>query len=96
MLPLYQEQQIGTANGSINSINIGGRVFSGNYVKGRLGLRSTDFTVKFLNGKVVIEQRGWGHGVGLSQYGAYFMGEEGFTYRQIINHYYRGVNIVMI
>lgn len=93
---LYAEVISRTANGSVNSINIGGRVFSGNYVKSRLGLRSTDFTIKFLSGKVSIEQRGWGHGVGLSQYGAYFMGEEGYNYQQILHHYYKGVDIVKI
>ena len=93
---LYANVTSRTANGSVNTINISGRVFSGNYMKSRLGLRSTDFTIKFINGKVEIEQRGWGHAVGLSQYGAYFMGEEGFTYRQIINHYYQGVDIIKI
>lgn len=93
---LYAEVISRTANGSVNTINIGGRVFSGNYVKSRLGLRSTDFDIKFTSGKVSIEQRGWGHGVGLSQYGAYFMGEEGYSYQEIIHHYYRGVDIVKI
>ncbi len=93
---LYAEVVSRTANGSVNTINIGGRVFSGNYVKSRLGLRSTDFTIKFASGRVIIEQRGWGHAVGLSQYGAYFMGEEGYNYQQIIHHYYQGVDIVRI
>ncbi|HEY8363964.1 MAG TPA: stage II sporulation protein D [Haloplasmataceae bacterium] len=82
-----------TANGSVNTINIAGRTFTGNYVKSKLGLRSTDFTIRFASGKVLVDQRGWGHAVGLSQYGAYFMGEEGYNYRQIIHHYYQGVDI---
>jgi len=85
-----------TANGSVDTIDISGRSFSGNYVKSRLGLRSTDFDIKIAAGKITIEQRGWGHSVGLSQYGAYFMGEEGYTYDQIIHHYYQGVDIVNI
>lgn len=90
---LYATVTSRTANGSVNTINIGGRVFTGTYVKSRLGLRSTDFTISFSNGKVTIEQRGWGHGVGLSQYGAHFMAQEGYTYDQIIRHYYQGVKI---
>ena len=41
----------------------------------------------------VFEGRGWGHGVGMSQYGAKQMAAEGFTYNEIIKHYYTGVNI---
>ncbi len=93
---LYANVLTRTANGSVNTINISGRTFTGNYVKSRLGLRSTDFDIKFAGGKVTIEQRGWGHSVGLSQYGAFFMGEEGYTYDQIIHHYYRGVDIVTL
>lgn len=91
---LYANVLSRTDNGSVNSINISGRTLSGNYVKSRLGLRSTDFDINFANGKVTIAQRGWGHSVGLSQYGAYFMGEEGYSYDQIIKHYYQGVDIV--
>ncbi|QVK18608.1 stage II sporulation protein D [Mycoplasmatota bacterium] len=90
---LYANVLFRTANGSVNTINISGRSFSGNYVKSRLGLRSTDFDIRISGGKVTIEQRGWGHSVGMSQYGAYFMGEEGYTYDQIIHHYYQGVDI---
>ncbi len=85
-----------TANGSVNTINISGRTFTGNYVKRRLGLRSTDFDIRLSGGRVNIAQRGWGHAVGLSQYGAYFMGEEGYTHEEIIHHYYQGVDIVNI
>lgn len=85
-----------TANGSVNTINIGGRTFTGTYVKSKLGLRSTDFTISFSNGKVTIEQRGWGHSVGLSQYGAHFMAQEGYSYTDIIHHYYQGVKIERI
>ncbi len=91
---LYANVISRTDNGSVNSIDISGRILSGNYVKSRLGLHSTDFDINFANGKVTIAQRGWGHSVGLSQYGAHFMGEEGYTYDQIIKHYFQGVDIV--
>jgi stage II sporulation protein D len=41
----------------------------------------------------VLTGRGWGHGVGMSQYGAYGMATEGKTYRQILGHYYRGTTV---
>ncbi len=93
---LYANVLTRTANGSVNAINISGRTFSGTYVESHLGLNSTDFDISFSNGQVTITQRGWGHGVGLSQYGAYMMGQEGYSYQQIIHHYYTGVDIVTL
>ena len=51
-------------------------------------------SVTFENGRVTFEGRGYGHGVGLSQWGAYGMAETGSNYRQIIAHYFRDVDIV--
>ena len=85
-----------TAGDAVRTINISGRTFSGEHVRSRLGLRSMDFDLRFEGTRVAITQRGWGHRVGMSQYGAHFMGENGFTYRQIINHYYHNVNITQL
>lgn len=91
---LYANVLSRTDGGGINSINIAGRTFSGEFVRSKLGLRSTDYDITFSNGTVNIAQRGWGHRVGLSQYGAYYMAQEGYNYHQIIEHYYPGVDIV--
>ena len=57
-----------------------------------LGLRSTDFSID-VNDDITITTKGYGHGVGLSQYGANLMAKEGYNYKQILTHYYTGVEI---
>ncbi len=56
-------------------------------------LYSSDFTVEKRSGKFILHGRGWGHGVGLCQIGAAVMGERGFSYDQILLHYYKGAEI---
>lgn len=90
---LYAEVISYTPGGGVNRINIAGKVFDGEYVRARLGLRSTDFELHFEGGEVRIVQRGWGHRIGMSQYGANYMGQDGYNYRDIIQHYYQGVQI---
>jgi stage II sporulation protein D len=53
-------------------------------------LRSTFFEVRTENGKVIFTGSGWGHGVGLSQWGAKKMAEQGYTYDQILKFYFPG------
>lgn len=48
------------------------------------------------NDTVYIQTRRWGHGVGMSQYGAFGMAKEGYNYEQILKHYYPGVEIVTL
>ncbi|HNQ35898.1 MAG TPA: hypothetical protein PKN80_07540, partial [bacterium] len=65
----------------------------------RLGwerLRSTLFDVKLEAGQVVFTGRGWGHGVGLSQWGSKRMAESGFTYQQILQFYFPGTTLGII
>lgn len=89
----YAEVLSYTPGGGVDRINIAGKVFNGEDVRARLGLRSTDFELHFEGGNVRIVQRGWGHRIGMSQYGANYMGQAGYTYREIIHHYYQGVQI---
>jgi len=56
-------------------------------------IKSTNFQVKVVDHDVVFEGLGWGHGVGLCQWGAYFMAKQGYTYKQILEYYYPGVQI---
>jgi stage II sporulation protein D len=53
-------------------------------------IRSTNFTVKVIDGDSVFEGLGWGHGVGLCQWGAYFMAKEGYSAEEILQYYYPG------
>ena len=56
-------------------------------------IRSTNFTIKVVSGTAYIEGLGWGHGVGLCQWGMYAMAKEGYTYTQILSHYFPGSQI---
>ncbi len=56
-------------------------------------IKSTNFQVKMIDRDVVFEGFGWGHGVGLCQWGAYFMAKEGYTFKQILEYYYPGAQV---
>lgn len=82
-----------TSGGRVSSISIDGNIFSGVSFRSMLGLRSADFDIVKNNDGVVITTRGYGHGVGMSQYGANGMGKAGYSYRDILLHYYPGVSL---
>ena len=77
----------------IISLQINGKEFSGRDLYNKLGLKSTDFTLKQVGDNVVINTIGYGHGVGMSQYGALGMAKEGYTYKEILSYYYYGTEI---
>jgi stage II sporulation protein D len=56
-------------------------------------IRSTNFTINIVKNDVVFEGFGWGHGVGLCQWGAYFMAKQGYTIEQILQYYYPGTDV---
>jgi stage II sporulation protein D len=56
-------------------------------------IKSTNFSVNVVKGDIVFEGFGWGHGVGLCQWGSYFMAKQGYNYKQILEYYYPGVEI---
>lgn len=76
-----------TDSGSVKSIKIGGVEFSGSKVREILGLRSACFSVKY-DKEFQFEVKGYGHNVGMSQYGANEMAKEGISYKGILEHYY--------
>ena len=82
-----------TSGGRVSDISVGGVNFSGVSFRSMLGLRSTDFDISKIDDGVVITTRGYGHGVGMSQYGANGMAKAGYSYRDILLHYYPGVVI---
>lgn len=77
----------------IISLNINGVEFSGRALYDRLGLKSTDFSLRKEDNNIIINTIGYGHGVGMSQYGAQGMASEGYTYDQILSYYYIGTSI---
>ncbi|TXK75087.1 stage II sporulation protein D [Paenibacillus sp. N3.4] len=77
----------------IKQIKIGGKTFSGREVREKLGLASSQFTWKWTGSQIAFTTYGYGHGVGLSQYGANGMAKEGKTAEQIVTYYYTGISI---
>ena len=75
----------------INSVE-----FKGTDVYNRLSLRSTDFIFELQGDTVNIITKGYGHGVGMSQYGALGMAKSGYKYDEILRHYYQNTNIMKI
>ena len=82
-----------TDGGNIKEININGNNFSGKKVRELLGLRSTDFDISISDNNANITTRGYGHGVGMSQYGANGMANAGYSYKDILAHYYPGTTL---
>ena len=79
--------------GSVETVEAGGVTVKGTQVRSALGLRSACFDWEVQNGKLVFYVTGYGHGVGLSQYGANQMAADGADYREILTHYYTGVTV---
>ena len=82
-----------TDGGNIKEININGNNFSGKKVRELLGLRSTDFDICISDNNANITTKGYGHGVGMSQYGANGMANAGYSYKDILSHYYPGTTL---
>ena len=85
-----------TSTGRIKKIKINGKEFNGRDVASKLSLRSNYFTITQNGENVNITTKGFGHGVGMSQYGALGMAKEGYTYDKILKHYYKGTEIKKI
>ena len=77
----------------ILKLKINNQEFSGRTLYEKLGLRSTDFEIIQNNSNVEIKTKGYGHGVGMSQYGAQGMALKGYKYDEILKHYYTGTKI---
>lgn len=79
-----------TEGGGVAAMTVGGETYSGTELRALLGLRSTAFQVEADDTSIDITTRGYGHRVGLSQYGADAMAVAGSSYSQILAHYYPG------
>ncbi|MBP3684719.1 MAG: stage II sporulation protein D [Oscillospiraceae bacterium] len=99
-LTAYLECGIGspvyTDGGGVETIEIGGERFTGTQLRSLLGLRSTAFALNTAGDSIVITTYGYGHRVGMSQYGAEAMALEGSDYRQILSYYYPGTELVSV
>jgi stage II sporulation protein D len=75
------------------SLDINNQTYQGITIRKILNLRSTDFTIIVNNEYVSITTKGYGHGVGMSQYGANYLAKEGYSYEDILKYYYQNVEI---
>lgn len=80
-------------SGRVKTVEVGEKWFSGREIRQRLGLRSTWFTAEIIGNELVFSVWGYGHGVGMSQYGAQGMAQAGYGYAEILQYYYQGVEV---
>ena len=83
--------------GRVGEIKINGISYDGRELREALNLSSANFEVIFdrktPNGDIKIISTGYGHGVGMSQYGANGMAKKGYGYKKILRHYYTGISV---
>lgn len=79
--------------GSVERVTVGGVELKGSQLRSVLGLRSACFEWAVEGDLLVFYVTGYGHGVGLSQYGANEMAAEGADYQEILSHYYTGITV---
>ena len=85
-----------TAGGGVNTMRICEEEYKGTELRSMLGLRSTAFTMEADKDGITVTTKGFGHRVGMSQYGADAMAVAGSDYAQILNHYYRGATLTLL
>lgn len=93
-LPSWIAAEESSGSGTVLRARAGDRSVSGNELRQALALRSACFDVRYEGEEAVFTTRGYGHGVGMSQYGADYMAQEGKTWREILEHYYPGAEPV--
>jgi len=94
-VPAEIGETLHSQGGAVKSIVIGGKKFSGTEIRSLFGLNSANFEIVAEGDNITFNVKGNGHGVGMSQYGANAMAEEGATYDQILKTYYTGVEIAV-
>lgn len=82
-----------TEGGSVKEIKAGGEIIKGTDFRTLFNLNSTNFKLEFGDKVIKINCTGYGHGVGMSQWGANAMAKSGAKYNEILKHYYKGVEI---
>lgn len=85
-----------TSGGGIDSIFIGGTAVRGTDLRSLFSLRSTNISIETTEDQIILHTRGFGHRVGMSQYGAKAMAEEGRDFESILLHYYSGAQIKLL
>ena len=82
--------------GGVITVELGGVTVEGSAIRELFGLQSTNFTLTTTEDSITFHTIGYGHGVGLSQYGARYMAEQGASYAEILAHYYLNTALVTL
>ena len=82
-----------TGTGMVSEIKIGDKSFKGTDIRKYFSLKSSTFECEIKDDTVIFKVKGYGHGVGMSQYGANYMAQQGLTYKEILLHYYPNTKI---
>ncbi|MEW5899196.1 MAG: stage II sporulation protein D, partial [Bacillota bacterium] len=85
-----------TGAGRPKTVQLGEKTYAATVVRDLLDLRSADFNLKVNGGQVEVTTRGYGHAVGMCQYGAKGLARHGYDFQQILKHYYTGVEITRL
>lgn len=83
-------------SGTVSKVTVGGLSLTGGQVRTLLGLRSACFSVTVSGDEMTFHVTGYGHGVGMSQYGANTMAAQGKTFDQILTWYYTGAQVTLL
>ncbi len=79
--------------GTVATLTVGGQTVRGSAVRTALNLRSAAFTYTCRDGTFQFTVHGYGHGVGMSQYGADYLARQGYSYDEILRYYYTGITL---
>lgn len=82
-----------TDSGTVAAVKFGDKTFTGEEIRNAFDLRSPTFKISAKDESITFTVSGYGHGVGMSQYGANALAKEGYTYYEILRHYYTGVEV---
>ena len=82
-----------TSSGTVTSAEVCGSTLSGSEIRTLFSLRSSNFEVRCIDGEFCFTVYGYGHGVGMSQYGADYMAKQGSDFEEILLHYYSGCKV---
>lgn len=82
-----------TASGYVSTLPVCGQAVPGTALRKAFGLRSACFTIVYQSGVFSFTTKGYGHGVGMSQWGAKALAEQGADYATILAHYYPGTEL---
>ena len=85
-----------TEAGYVAEVQAGDKTFSGREIREKLGLRSANFTIAKNGESYLFTVHGYGHGAGMSQYGASFLAEQGKDYHEILRHYYTDISFSIL